>query len=145
MQYPWLVQDWYASVEEMAYTHEDFKTLHNVIAPAFETSVPEDKEDLNAWYEKLILSSQNSHPSLKKLIAELTISETKISLDETIEQTFEQRNAYPTDVIKKLLDNDAKRRLEALKIEQSQTTDDEEYFAITLTIMEMEKYRKALK
>lgn len=144
LQYPWMLQDWYSSVEDTAFMSKDFKHLHNIILKSFDILIPQNKQELTEWYDLLISTVEIEAPELKKSIAELSISPAKIPIEE-IEIEEDQKN-YPIEVIRKLLDTDAKRLLEALKIEQKQAeTDEENYFAITLTIMELEKYRKTLK
>ncbi len=105
LQEPTIAMDWYASVEDLAYTFLPYRQIHqSVVALASEISIAEIEPAI--WVENLLRRIEN--PQLKTLASSLIVEPINASSTESLEK-------FVTGVIARLQEFDAARRIADIK------------------------------
>lgn len=105
LQEPALAMDWYASVEDIAYTFTPYRQIHqHVVTLASEVSFSDTEPAV--WVENLLGRIEN--PQLKTLASSLVVEPINTSTAENLEK-------FVTGVIARLQEFDAARRIADIK------------------------------
>ncbi len=132
LQFPAQVHEWYASVEETAYTHPRAIAVHSAISAA---GGPDTERDGLVWIDAVLDACPDD--DVRGLVRELAVD--PIPADQlTI-------NRYATGIIARLLERDATRRIEELRGRMQRSDDDAEQTQELLTeIVALEDHRRSL-
>ncbi|MFM1918099.1 MAG: hypothetical protein RJB01_1614 [Actinomycetota bacterium] len=130
LQYPDQVHEWYASVEDSAFTHPKALAVHQAITRAGSPS-PESEGLL--WIDAVL--DQCDDDAVRQTVRELAV--------EPMPTTDATTARYATGVIARVLERDASRRIEDLRgrMQRSEDADAEELLG---EVMALEEYRRDL-
>jgi DNA primase len=105
LQEPALAMEWYASVEELAYTFLPYRYIHQVVVVAASKNSFDSIEPA-VWVEEIL--GQIENPQLKTLASSLVVEPIKTANVENLEK-------FVTGVIARLQEFDASRRIADIK------------------------------
>jgi DNA primase len=133
LQLPTDAADWYATVEEVAYSHPSAIAVHRAIVAAGGPAEARSKSPL-VWIDSVL--EQADDDEVRRLIRELCVE--PMPADEGAGA------AYVTGVISRLLEMDATRRIDELK-SRVQRADEREQPQLFADLMALEEYRRMLR
>jgi DNA primase len=105
LQEPSLAMEWYASVEEIAYTFLPYRQIHQIVV-ALASEISFNELEPAMWVETVLGRIEN--PQLKTLASSLVVEPIKTSNSENLEK-------FVTGVIARLQEFDAARRISDIK------------------------------
>ena len=134
LQAPQDVADWYASVEPTAFTDEQYRQVHDAVAPLLDQSpAAADTDATRIWLEQVSANAGDVGATLSALVLEpLTCSDT-------------DRTQHVTSTVALLLDADAKRSIERTRAEMAGLLPESPEFAARLEfVTQLQQYRREL-
>ncbi|MDP4804734.1 MAG: DNA primase [Candidatus Nanopelagicales bacterium] len=133
LQRPTDAADWYATVEDAAYSHPSAIAVHHAIMAA---GGPAEAKSMSAmlWIDAVL--DQAEDDEVRRLIRELCVE--PMPADES------GGAAYVTGVISRLLELDSTRRIDELK-SRVQRADEQEQPQLFADLMALEEYRRMLR
>lgn len=131
LQHPAAVTDWYASVEEPAFTHPRAIAVHNAINQA---GGPRADLDGLAWIDAVLAACPDDE--VRSLVRELAV--------EPLPAMDGQDSRYATGMIARLLEVDAGRRMEDLMGRLQRTEDSAEQQRLGQDLQALQQYRRSL-
>lgn len=130
LQYPVQVHEWYASVEDSAFTHPKALAVHQAITRA---GSPRAGLEGLPWIDAVL--EQCEDDSVRQTVRELAV--------EPMPTREDAAGRYATGVIARVLERDATRRIEELR-GQMQRSEDSSAEGLLAEVMALEDYRRAL-
>jgi DNA primase len=135
LQQPAAVADWYASVEESAFTHPSALLVHSAIVAA---GLPSPDHAGLTWIDLVLEHCQDDE--VRRLVRELAV--------DPLPAEFGQDIRYANGVIARLLELDASRRVDEVKgrlqradpVEQA-----EDHARLFAELLALEEYRRSLR
>ena len=131
LQHPGAVADWYASVEEPAFTHPRAVAVHTAIVAA---GGPQSNKDGLAWIDAVLAACPDD--DVRSLVRELAV--------EPLPAMDGQDSRYATGMIARLLEVDAGRRMEDLMGRLQRTEDATEQQRLGQDLQALQQYRRSL-
>ncbi len=131
LQHPGAVADWYASVEEPAFTHPRAVAVHTAIVAA---GGPQSNKDGLAWIDAVLAACPDD--DVRSLVRELAV--------EPLPAMDGQDSRYATGMIARLLEVDAGRRMEDLMGRLQRTEDAAEQQRLGQDLQALQQYRRSL-
>jgi DNA primase len=131
LQHPGAVADWYASVEEPAFTHPRAVAVHTAIVAA---GGPQSDKDGLAWIDSVLAACPDD--DVRSLVRELAV--------EPLPAMDGQDSRYATGMIARLLEVDAGRRMEDLMGRLQRTEDAAEQQRLGQDLQALQQYRRSL-
>lgn len=131
LQHPAAVTDWYASVEEPAFTHPRAIAVHSAIVQA---GGPQADLDGLAWIDAVLAACPDDE--VRSLVRELAV--------EPLPAMDGQDSRYATGMIARLLEVDAGRRMEDLMGRLQRTEDSAEQQRLGQDLQALQQYRRSL-
>ena len=131
LQHPGAVADWYASVEEPAFTHPRAVAVHTAIVAA---GGPKSDKDGLAWIDAVLAACPDD--DVRSLVRELAV--------EPLPAMDGQDSRYATGMIARLLEVDAGRRMEDLMGRLQRTEDAAEQQRLGQDLQALQQYRRSL-
>lgn len=131
LQHPAAVTDWYASVEEPAFTHPRAIAVHSAIVQA---GGPRADLDGLAWIDAVLAACPDD--DVRSLVRELAV--------EPLPAMDGQDSRYATGMIARLLEVDAGRRMEDLMGRLQRTEDSAEQQRLGQDLQALQQYRRSL-
>ena len=131
LQHPGAVADWYASVEEPAFTHPRAVAVHTAIVAA---GGPKSDKDGLAWIDAVLAACPDD--DVRSLVRELAV--------EPLPAMDGQYSRYATGMIARLLEVDAGRRMEDLMGRLQRTEDAAEQQRLGQDLQALQQYRRSL-
>ncbi|HEV8023984.1 MAG TPA: DNA primase [Candidatus Nanopelagicales bacterium] len=131
LQHPAAVTDWYASVEEPAFTHPRAIAVHSAIVQA---GGPQADLDGMAWIDAVLAACPDD--DVRSLVRELAV--------EPLPAMDGQDSRYATGMIARLLEVDAGRRMEDLMGRLQRTEDSAEQQRLGQDLQALQQYRRSL-
>jgi DNA primase len=135
LQEPEHVSEWYASVEETAFTHPAARRVHQAIAAA---GLPRPELTGLAWIDAVLDASADDE--VRRLVRELAVE--PLPADEGRDES------YAIGVVSRLLERDASRRIDDLKGRLQRidaTAEAEEYRRTFADLLALEDIRRSLR
>ena len=131
LQHPGAVAEWYASVEEPAFTHPRAVAVHTAIVAA---GGPQSDKDGLAWIDAVLATCPDD--DVRSLVRELAV--------EPLPAMDGQDSRYATGMIARLLEVDAGRRMEDLMGRLQRTEDAAEQQRLGQDLQALQQYRRSL-
>ena len=132
LQYPAQIHEWYASVEETAFTHPRAAAVHAAIMAA---GGPDTERDGLAWIDAVLDACPDDE--VRGAVRELAVD--PIPADEA------SIGRYATGIIARLLERDCTRRIEDLRGRMQRSDEDATQSQELLAeIVALEDYRRSL-
>ena len=135
LQQPAAVSDWYASVEESAFTHPSALRVHAAIVAA---GLPSPDHAGLTWIDLVLEHCQDDE--VRRLVRELAV--------DTLPAEFGKDVRYANGVIARLLELDASRRVDEVKgrLQRADPVEQAEDHARLFTeLLALEEYRRSLR
>ena len=135
LQQPEAVSDWYASVEESAFTHPSALQVHAAIVAA---GLPSPEHEGLTWIDLVLEHCEDDE--VRRLVRELAV--------DPLPAEFGQDVRYANGVIARLLELDASRRVDEVKgrLQRADPVEEaQEHARLFTELLALEDYRRSLR
>ncbi len=135
LQQPEAVSEWYASVEESAFTHPSALQVHAAIVAA---GLPSPDHEGLTWIDLVLEHCEDDE--VRRLVRELAV--------DPLPAEFGQDVRYANGVIARLLELDASRRVDEVKgrLQRADPVDEaQEHARLFTELLALEDYRRSLR